>query len=100
MIEREGIMKYILVLLVTIILFAVSLGIGEKYFKSKKSKAWYRLALFNMLFALLSLLYLYFLGFKWYMFIIIPFINCMVIYLSAKYLFIKVVFNRRYQDDD
>ena len=93
-------MKYILVLLAMIILFAVSQGVGGRYFKSRKLKAWYSLALFDLFFAILSLLYLYFLGFKWYLIVIIPLINCMVIYLSAKYLFIKVIFNRRYQSDD
>jgi hypothetical protein len=88
-------MKYLYALIIFLILIALIYSYFNKLNLTKKKRIWLNIIALDLMFALLSLVYFYMIGFKWYSFIIFPTINLVIIYFSGKYLLNLTVFKRR-----
>lgn len=88
-------MQYLIIFIVFLILSFLSARIGRKYFEDRRKRTWYQLIIFDALFALATLSVYFLTGIVWYVILAVISLNLLCIYLSARYLFIKVIFSRR-----
>lgn len=93
-------MKYLLTVSAGIIIFAICNLTGRYILNSRKSRIWFSVALFDFVFAVTSLVILYFAGLTWYSVIAAFLVNGIVIHLSGKYLFTSTIFNRRFIENE
>jgi len=88
-------MKYSIVVIVFLILFAVAYALGNKYIESRRKRYWFNFITFDALFALATLAVYYMAGAMWYVILLIITLNIICIYFSGWYLFTRIIFSRR-----